>query len=529
MPVSRLKKQDRPKHADLDTRKRAMRAGTKQHRKKSNHHEQQPKKGSLANLNNDLLTPVTSIDMDSPHDTRRTARYSCPPDMSADSVAFLSPEETPDMSRLPFMRQALRRDNHFMPSMQLPTPEQSHQNEESPRRSERVAAAKDHTGLKSDKALHDLKQPRRSSHQLSTTNSSSHPRSDYSLPDFGGSIRERILQRRTEPYSQPRSIIRPSRIQCVDAWFGRLQEFLQKTSMVTEDQSLDGGIQGYHLTHSMVSYRKYPFEEINFTMLVFQDVSERADVNWNGLQAPLKHRLAHLFNEQNVSGSRRPIYGALVVGQLAQFYVFASGGPAQLNLSIFEENKVTLHLEHDQALIDAHLAWMRNEFPAEVFEAIANDPGLQEAAVRATEDLDIMPETVFSPTFEPLPERGSSPKSPCSDSEQISEETFETVCKDVLNLSDEDEDDDEAAEEQYEAEEPEDADEADESDVAKESDVVEEQYTSVVLSEEELIRQAISYVKDEALDRVIGTVNSDSELGDETDDEQKKYVRSRCY
>ncbi|RAK93375.1 hypothetical protein BO79DRAFT_135586 [Aspergillus costaricaensis CBS 115574] len=516
MPASRPKRQDRPKHSELDTKRHAIRAGME--RGESNVEEtNESERETWAKANRHLLNQVSGISEESlidEVDEGRAGRYSCPPLMSADSEAFLSPEETTAMPRPAFYRQVLSRPSLVMRPMYPLTPDDSPEDELNP------------------KAHNASKQLHQSLEQFTTgTTSSSSDLASSTISNSQGHIKRCARhQRRSTPYSRPSRAPRPSRIHSPNAWLGRMQACLSEVDMEVIDQQTDlVGLRNYDLSHVIVSHREYPFREINFIMLVWKDVTGPLDVDWPALQVPLKNRLAASYHKQNDHGSRRALYGGIVVGQLAQFYVFVGEGPAQLNLSIFEDNKLTLNLEHDQELIDGHLSWINSEFPPEVYEDIENDPSIQAAACciedffgsvsSSSTAFDLLPEpeivlvTDQSSTSAPLPQPEFVPEELSPTILEV-ENTFEDFLREVTWQS---------AESEHSQDEKEQAGNDGESDGIKEDKIDD---VADIVDEDTLIKKALKYVGEGALDTVVGSVCLTDELNFETDDEQGRYIKN---
>ncbi|PWY74198.1 hypothetical protein BO83DRAFT_360418 [Aspergillus eucalypticola CBS 122712] len=501
MPASRPKRQDRPKHSELDTKRHAIRAGMG--RGESNvEGANESEREIWAQANRHLLNQVSGISEKSLIDEGRTGRYSCPPLMSADSEAFLSPEETTAMPRPAFYRQVWSRPSLVMRPMYPLTPDDSPEDEMNP------------------KAHNASKQLHQALEQFTTgTTSSSSDLASSTISNSQGHIKRCARhQRRSTPYSRPSRAPRPSRIHSSNAWLGRMQACLSEVDMEVIDQQTDlVGLRTYDLSHVIVSHREYPFREINFIMLVWKDVTGPVDVDWPALQVPLKNRLAASYHGQNDHGSRRALYGGIVVGQLAQFYVFVGEGPAQLNLSIFEGNKITLNLEHDQGLIDDHLSWVNNEFPTEVYEEIEHDTSLQAAACCIEDFLGSMSSSstafeLLPDTSAPLPQPEFVPEEP-SPTILDAENSFEDFLREVTW--------------QFEGSEHS-QDEKEQAGNDDESDAIEEGITDDVadiIDEDTLIKKALKYVGEGALDTVVGSICLTDELNFETDDEQGRYIK----
>ncbi|GAQ46289.1 hypothetical protein AtubIFM56815_001519 [Aspergillus tubingensis] len=513
MPASRPKRQDRPKHSELDTQRHAVRAGIE--RGESNVEEaNESESETWAQANRHLLNQVSGISEESLIDEGRAGRYSCPPLMSADSEAFLSPEETTAMPRPAFYRQVWSRPSLVMRPMYPLTPDDSPEDEMNPK------------AHNASKKLHQTLEQFTTGPTSSTSDLAS-----SAIPNSQGHIKRCARhQRRSTPYSRPSRAPRPSRIHSPNEWLGRMQDCLSEVDMEVIDQQTDlAGLRNYDLSHVIVSHREYPFREINFIMLVWKDVTGPLDVDWPALQVPLKNRLAASYHGQNDHGSRRALYGGIVVGQLAQFYVFVGEGPAQLNLSIFEDNKLTLNLEHDQELIDGHLSWVKNEFPPEVYEEIENDPSIQAAACciedffgsvsSSSTAFDLLPEpeivlvTDQSSTSAPLPQPEFVPVELSPTILEV-ENTFEDFLREVTWQS---------AESEHSQDEKEQAGNDGESDGIKEDKIDD---VADIIDEDTLIKKALKYVGEGALDTVVGSVCLTDELNFETDDEQGRYIKN---
>ncbi|RDH34716.1 hypothetical protein BDQ94DRAFT_169035 [Aspergillus welwitschiae] len=521
MPASRPNRQGRPKPSEPDTRKHAMRAGTK-HGKISNENARESEKETWTEANKHLLNQVSGVSDESPIGERWAEGYSCPPYMSADSEAFLSPEEITAMPRPTFYRQVWSRPNSLVRPMEPLTPDDSPENEECPRRPKGISA-------KDDKK--DPEQLRRSSRQSTTGNTSlSSDLVSSAIPNSQGHIKKYSRhQRRSVPYSRPSRTPRPSRIHSLNAWLSRMQACLSEVDIKAIDQRTDRvGLRDYNLSHVIVSHRTHPVEETNFIMLVWKDVAGPTAVDWPTLQVTLKDRMSNAYTTQNTRGSRRAVYGALVVGQLAQFYVFVGEGPAQLSLSLFEEGRETLNIEHDGDLVDGHLSSIDNEFSDEVFDDIANDPSLPIAAARCIDDV-FLPETLSSGAFDLLRQPEIVSERLFSDaSDAGSGGSFEAFLREVTRQYEESEHNDEA--DQDEPGEPQEDKQVDEHKVREETGrnhgAVCQDVTNAI-DDGWLVRKALKYIGEGVLDKAIKAVCLPGEQTDtDTDDEEGKFIMS---